>query len=123
MFNLFLLSIYISDSLEIPPCWKRVKANKARFGSNTPEDFVNPSCDKDGYFTPLQCRPLMGCYCVDKYGNPTTKPSRGRLPIGCRNFIQSTTSAPTTQVQPTEGNNALNIFQIVLDKARFLYNF
>ena len=90
-----------STTKELPPCWKTVKANKARFGIIPPEDFANPSCDKDGYFTPLQCRPLMGCYCVDKYGNPTTKPSSGRLFIGCRNLIQSTTSAPATQVQPT----------------------
>ena len=108
MFNLFFISIYISDSLEIPPCWKTVKANKARFGSNTPADFVDPSCDKDGYFTPVQCRPLMGCYCVDKYGKAITKPSRGRLSMGCRSLIQSTTSAPTTQVQPTKGNSSFH---------------
>ena len=86
-----------------------MKANKARFGSNIPADFVIPSCDKDGYFTPVQCRPLMGCYCVDKYGNPTTKPSRGKSFVGCRKFIQGTASAPTAK-----GNNSFNIFQIIL---------
>ena len=113
--------LFISDSLEIPPCWKTVKANKARFGSNTPADLVIPSCDKDGYFTPVQCRPLMGCYCVDKYGNPTTKPSKRKSFVGCRNIIQGTTSSPATQVRPTKGNNAFDIFQIILDVSRFLY--
>jgi len=79
------------------------------------QDISYPNCDKDGYFTPVQCNLLGGCYCVDKYGNPTSKPSRGRLSIGCGNLIQSTTSAPTSQVQTRKGNSSFHNSQIVFD--------
>ena len=114
---------FISYSLALHPCWKRVKANKARFGNNTPADFVNPSCDKDGYFTPVQCRPLMGCYCVDEYGNRIPKRLRSFIP-DCRRLIQDTkqlttvqpTKLPTTQVQPTTKGNVAYNFQIFYGK-------
>jgi hypothetical protein len=97
------LSFYTLFDIENPPCWEVVKANEARYGDNTPEDFVNPSCDEDGYFTPLQCfiKPLK-CYCVDKYGNSKTKLIRVTLVIpDCRRLTQDTTMPPTTQVQTT----------------------
>ena len=99
-----------------------MEAAKAWINSGL-QDISLPKCDKDGYFVPRQCQPIGGCYCVDRYGNPTTKPSSRKSLVGCRNIIQGTTSAPTTQVQPTKGNNAFNILQIILDKSRFLYNF
>ena len=73
----FFLFIFIYASLDLPPCWKTVEAAKAWINSGL-QDVSYPKCDKDGYFTPLQCQPVGGCYCVDKYGNLTTKP-RGRF--------------------------------------------
>ena len=105
--NMILFSF---SEIDTPPCWEIVKANKAKFGDNPPADFVNPNCDEDGYFTPLQCilSPLR-CYCVDKYGNTKTEPSNVML-LGipdCKNFTQGST---TTQVQPTiPGNDVFHL--------------
>ena len=70
--------------IALPPCWEAMKESTR---------FVNPSCDEDGYFTPLQCHEYMGCYCVDKYGNPRTHLSQnGRSFIrNCKNFAHPVT--------------------------------
>ena len=97
---------------DTPPCREIVKSNKEKFGDSLPADLVNPNCDEDGYFTPLQCilSPLR-CHCVDKYGNTKTELSRVML-FGipdCKNFSQRSTMAPTTQEQPTTADFQLEL--------------
>ncbi len=70
-----------------PPCSKKVKENNAMFGNSPPKDFVNPTCDKDGYFQFQQCFPLEGCHCVDKYGIPTDCEKSGFLSSYRRSII------------------------------------
>ena len=72
-----------------PPCWKRVREQNRKFGLRRPEDLYMPRCDKHGFYIPLQCPPLTGCYCVDKYGNPTSGSRRGPFRPNCRNILAS----------------------------------
>ena len=69
---LFLFT-FISASLELPPCLRRMEAAKAGIKLGL-QDISYPRCDKDGYFAPVQCSLLGGCSCVDKYGNRTFRP-------------------------------------------------
>ncbi|XP_028390765.1 uncharacterized protein LOC114515670 isoform X2 [Dendronephthya gigantea] len=82
-----------------PPCWKVVKEDKEKFGDNFPEDFVSPDCDKNGYFQPLQCHPMMGCYCVDKFtGKHTSEYFTG---LNIPNCDQSSPTVSSQVSQPT----------------------
>ena len=96
------------DFLVDPPCQKKVREYKEMFGSNVPADFVYPDCEEDGYFKLLQCAPLMGCHCVDRYtGEPTSKSSEeSPLPTDCQKLMvivssRKTESLPTSRKLPT----------------------
>ena len=69
-----------------PPCWKQVREQNENFGLRRPEDLYTPRCDKHGFYKPLQCPPFIECYCVDKYGNPTSQSSRGLFRPNCEKF-------------------------------------
>jgi hypothetical protein len=85
------------DFLELPVCL----AASERTSHLKVFGWSGPSCDKDGYFSPLQCPFKTGCYCVDQYGEATTKVSRDISSVqDCKKFIQNT-KQPTTEVQPT----------------------
>ena len=117
--------IFISDfQLELPICWAARVTGHSRKKSIR---YGSPSCDKDGYFAPLQCQPSLGCFCFDKYGNVTIQPSRNRSSIpDCRNLTHDAKSLttkqniilPTIQVQPTtNGKNAFHYSRIIFDRA------
>ncbi|XP_028390767.1 uncharacterized protein LOC114515670 isoform X4 [Dendronephthya gigantea] len=86
-----------------PPCWKVVKEDKEKFGDNFPEDFVSPDCDKNGYFQPLQCHPMMGCYCVDKFTGKHTSEYFTGLNIPNCDQSSPTVSSQVTNPLPTTG--------------------
>ena len=76
---------------ELHPCWKRVEEDKVRLAGLL-QDVGSSSCDEDGYFTPVQCRPLIGCYCVDKYGVFIKYLSKDiSINEDCSNLLQPTT--------------------------------
>ena len=118
--------ISISDfQLDLPICWAEV-VRVAGYPREKSIRYGSPSCDKDGYFMPLQCRPSLGCFCVDKYGNVTIQPSGNRSTIpDCRNLTQGGKSLtakqnitlPTTELQPTTtGKNAFHYSRIIFDR-------
>ena len=94
-----------------PACWKALRENdeffkKMNISKELLQDYHDPECDKDGYFSPWQCYSLGGCHCVDKYGKRISSSNReASLPdcgilantVATRETKLSTTRRPTTQ--------------------------
>ena len=45
-------------------------------------DLSPPGCDRDGFYKPLQCQ-FNGCYCVDRYGTPTSEFDHEGFGLSC----------------------------------------
>ena len=66
-----------------------------------PVDLYTPRCDEHRFYTPLQCLPTIGYYCVDKYGKCISQSSHDMFRQNCEKFGPIALTRHGTKSLPT----------------------